>query len=570
VIESGTSSAAGPSAPLVRFLFLTLFAVAWLLPPETRGESAAGCAILLFLLPLVLLPDAARIGPAVALAAAVAALVTFPALAPAAAVVPVCTALSALVLGGLAARRRRDLGDGTALPWTVAAVAAAVALYALYQYFFGLEATARELAGIGVPAQDALLARLRAGRPFAAFATPAALGGALAFAIPLTIGLGFEAPRRKRPLVALLAALQVGALAATASGTAVGALALGAFLVLARRGRVRRELVLAVAGGLALLALAIVAARGLDALDPTHADSPWRLRAGNVRVAAAMTAEHPFTGVGPGGYGEAFPKYRRAGDNESRHAHSLPPELLAETGVVAGSVLTLLFFAWFLAPAWRADLAPAGWKAGAAAGLAAFAFQNLADFTVFFPSLLWAAAIVRGALARDESRAPEPRALLPAAATLAVACVACVAIARSGLAWNDVVACREFAAAGGNQDALRLARRAAALAPWDIDARLQAVELELSDLVAAAERSSAAWDRVVADADAAVRLSPVRPAARAVRARARLAARDLPGAYADLCEAERLYPLAPEYRAQLGELAPRLPSAPGAHDGVSR
>jgi hypothetical protein len=49
-------------------------------------------------------------------------------------------------------------------------------------------------------------------------------------------------------------------------------------------------------------------------------------------------------------------------------------------------------------------------------------------------------------------------------------------------------------------------------------------------------------------ADRAVRIAPLRPAARELRAMARWAVGDRPGAYADFVEASRLYPMNEEYR----------------------
>ena len=68
---------------------------------------------------------------------------------------------------------------------------------------------------------------------------------------------------------------------------------------------------------------------------------------------------------------------------------------------------------------------------------------------------------------------------------------------------------------------------AAELAPWDVDARM----LHAHALVDGAEAAR--------EAERAVAVDPVRPAARELRSRLRLAAGDLPGAHADLVEAAR-------------------------------
>jgi len=60
-------------------------------------------------------------------------------------------------------------------------------------------------------------------------------------------------------------------------------------------------------------------------------------------------------------------------------------------------------------------------------------------------------------------------------------------------------------------------------------------------------------------AERAIELSPVRASAREVRARARVRLGDLPGAYADLVEAARLYPEKPWYAEQRDRLRADLP-----------
>ena len=67
--------------------------------------------------------------------------------------------------------------------------------------------------------------------------------------------------------------------------------------------------------------------------------------------------------------------------------------------------------------------------------------------------------------------------------------------------------------------------------------------------------------RATALAERAVARAPVRPAARIVRSRLRLAAGDVPGAFADAVVAARLHPLRAEYAAYRDRLRDALPSA---------
>ena len=127
-----------------------------------------------------------------------------------------------------------------------------------------------------------------------------------------------------------------------------------------------------------------------------------------------MIADHPWIGVGIGGFGEVYPQYRRATDNETQHVHDLPLELCAELGLPAGMLISALFFYVFLSPLFRRHEGTPPWARGAAVGLAALAIQNLVDFTILLPSLLWVAAIIRGLLvhpsaAQARSRGPVAR-----------------------------------------------------------------------------------------------------------------------------------------------------------------
>jgi len=136
---------------------------------------------------------------------------------------------------------------------------------------------------------------------------------------------------------------------ATQSITAMAALA-GAVALAGLRGRIAGRVVAGTALAIGLAVAVAGIARPDAVFAPGRADSPWSLRAGNVRVAVEIARAHPLLGVGPGGYAEAFPQYRRAGDNESRHAHDLPAELMAEWGIPGGLALSALFFWLFVAP----------------------------------------------------------------------------------------------------------------------------------------------------------------------------------------------------------------------------
>jgi O-antigen ligase len=554
VIAGIQSSRPGPELSPARWIAFSLLPLLALFPPETRGESMAGCAILIAVLALIGRRAAPRApGQAALLLFLAAALaLTLVGLVPAAAVQPLAVGLLAAALGlavsaaGISERQRRIAGI------ILGGTAGVIAVHALVQWGWGLDRlSAIVLEDPTLPDREAVLVRLGRGRPFATFATPAALGGFLALALPVTVALAWSRRGAARAAWAVVALCQSGALLAAASATATAALLLGVLLAAWIWSGSRRALV-AIGLSVVLLLGAVVLLRGGRLTDLSDREGPWRLRAGNFRAAWSMAADHPWTGVGPGGFSEAYPAYRQPGDNEIRHAHNLPLELAAELGWPVGIAVTLLFFVLFLRPLWRERDGPP-WRRGLALGLAAFALHNLADFTAFMPSLLWSAALLCGLLSRSVSAPDEgPRVprLLPAATLTAVWLAACV-VALSGLSSNARIAARSSAFAAESARALEQATRATALAPWDVEASL------LSARVSADAGLPSAIER----ADRAVRLSPVRASARELRSRLRLKGGDPLGAYADLCEAARLDPRNDRYAAARDRLGRSLLAA---------
>jgi hypothetical protein len=333
--------------------------------------------------------------------------------------------------------------------------------------------------------------------------------------------------------------LQLAGLLMSASITAVAAI-VAALLLAGLRGRVGRIGVGAAAGVLLAALLLIVVARGTEVTRPDERGSPWRLRAANFTLAAEMIGDHPWTGVGFGGFGEAYPGYRRPGDNETQHVHNLPLELTAETGVVAGGLASTVFFVLFAGPLLRRTAGSPAWWRGVEIGLAAFAVHNLADFTAFLPSVLWSAALLRGWVERRESGVMPGSPRLWSGTALAGTALATVVAVLGGLAWNARGESKWAEASGDRAVAHLSAVRAVRLAPWNVDGRLILGGLEL-ERDAGSEAGSAVVERAVV-------LSPIRPAARRLRSLVRISNGDLPGAFSDAVASERLYPQSPVYR----------------------
>ena len=531
----------------------SLILILSLAPPETRGESAAGCAALIAL--LAILAVARRPAPAAGGIILALGVVAWPLILASAAPGKAMGALATWVLAvAIAFGGARLVTDRRAEHWiagTLVAAGALAGLHGLVQRTWSLPRLAVELSQrTDIAYRQEILDRVLDGRAFGAFSTPAALGGFMALALPVTLVLARHSRGGKRLLLSAAALLQIAGLFSAASATALislgAALALAGLTGLGSRGARRLILVavLVVATGGTLVAVL----RGAEILDPAHGNNPLRLRVGNMRIAGEMIAEHPWIGVGPGAYGERYPAYRRVDDNESMHVHNLPMELLAEFGVPAGSVLTVLFFIVFLAPLAgerRRNGTPSTWRSGAAVGLAAFAIHNLADYTAFMPSLLWLAALLSGVLTgpEEDREAGRPYGVEPAA--LAVVLLAAVVVATGGLASNARSAALAAEARSDRVAALGHVERAVALAPLDVDARLLEARLYLlSNMPAEAGVA----------AEAAVRLAPYRPSARGTRSLLRQQAGDLPGAWSDARAAARLYPVDPDYEVRADRL----------------
>jgi len=545
-----------------RLLLLSLLAMLGVFPPETRGESLAGCALLVALLVLICwqkpVPSGARLWLVLLLASAWPLLLT--AAAPGSGLEPLVLFFLAGAAGVHAAVRGTRWSREA--PWVLAAAGAVVAMHGISQVLWGLEADAAwvEVAS-GVPDRELVLARLREGRAFAAFATPAALGAYLALVLPVTLGLAAGRRGRLRLLLLALAGIQVVGILCSASGTAVAAL-LGAGLLALGMRRFRWRTLGASAVLALLLVAGVIGMRGTRVLDLTRLDSPFRLRAGNFRVAGEVIQEHPWVGVGPGGFGEVFPRYRREGDNEARHVHNLPLEMAAEIGIVPGTVVSLLFFTLFLGPLIRSRQPETPWRQGLGVGLAAFALHNLVDFTAYFPSILWTAALGRALLhehapSRERETAPAHRLL--GGIVLAGSLVAAALGVLSGLSWNARYAGRHAAASGEIPLALSLSRRSVRLAPWDVDARLFLTQAILDSELPGIQGREETLRRALSHADRAVALSPVRSSGRAVRSRVRAGLGDTPGAYTDMYQAARHYPIKTEYARLRDDLEGRLP-----------
>jgi hypothetical protein len=373
------------------------------------------------------------------------------------------------------------------------------------------------------------------------------LGGYLVLVLPVVAATAWAGRGTRRLTWCVIAVLLAIGLACTESVTAVVGL-IGALGLAALAGRIPRR----VAAVLLLVAAAagagIVLARGREVLEVGGKDTPWSLRAKNFRIAVEMIEDHPWTGVGPGAFGEHYPAYRRPGDNETLYAHNLPLQLTAELGLPLGAAAGLAFFVLFCGPLFRRSVESAPLSRGIEIGLAAFALQNLADFTAYLPSVLLTAVMLRAAVARRDALAWAWPTRLPAVAATVLALVAAWVAIGTARAEHESWQARLSMAADDRPDALRRVERAARLAPWQADHWIGLAQLR------AGEDSEDDRESALQAVEHAVRLVPHRAAAFDLRGRLRFARGDYPGSYADALVASRLYPMHEPYADRLNDV----------------
>lgn len=376
------------------------------------------------------------------------------------------------------------------------------------------------------------------------YGSAAYLGAAVCLFGPLTIDRAADATAHRLERLAAAVVTVLGTVALIGSGARAAWLAatVTAALVLVRRRPTRR--VWSAAGGVLVVAIAVVAPRLADVTERTVGASS---RVDEWRVAVRVLGHHPLTGVGPEGYRIAVAEgvdrdYERS-YGRSRvlpdRAHSGPLDVALAGGVPAAAAQAALL-AFLARRAWRA-LVAAPAVAALAASVLAYGLQQLLLFPLAELDPVWWA--LAGALVAvpvtTATAAPRRARTMVAAASVAVAAVAGVA----GVL--DVAADRLAGLALRSDDpatAIDEAERGVRLRPDDVNRRMLAAVVHrrrgtLDDLDAAATHADAAlrWspdDPVAGDQRASIALERavatgrVDDVAAAVDAWARLVARD--------------------------------------------
>lgn len=202
--------------------------------------------------------------------------------------------------------------------------------------------------------------RLNSVEPLATFALTNSLAGFLApwLIVALAIGLAtLREPSLRRTLVgaALLAAFLAGCLLLTKSRTALLATTAGVVLLglYGRRGgwRIGWRLPAMAASTAVLISLGVVYVGGLDAEVLSEAPKSVLYRLEYWRGAAAMIADHPLFGCGPGNFQEAYAAYKLP---QASEMVADPHNFLLEIWATAGTPAILLLLA--LAAGFTVDL----------------------------------------------------------------------------------------------------------------------------------------------------------------------------------------------------------------------
>jgi len=276
----------------------------------------------------------------------------------------------------------------------VLATASVVAAYGIFQRYVGLAALRMQLVTNPEAFEQIRHAfgatrRLASNRVYGNFVLPNSLAGYLGLVLPLSVAMCAAAVRergsRRWPAVAALGgtvALSLWCLLLTGSkgGAATAAAGMAVFFAAKRWPGVRRRPGAAMAAAVAAGALGILLVTAMPESTPGlgGAQLSMSVRVNYWRAAGGMMRDHPL-GVGPGGFGDSYTRYKVPGGWEARHPHNIYLNWGAEFGILGLAALIVLLGALARSVPGSSGPAGGGRENGESGGPAPPAFAEARD-----------------------------------------------------------------------------------------------------------------------------------------------------------------------------------------------
>lgn len=234
-----------------------------------------------------------------------------------------------------------------------------------------------------------------------AFANPNHGGAYLALAALCALGVAIESERSRRGggYGLLAVTLLAGSIAhASRSASALLVLALLGIAVTFRGGSERRTFSIRIYASLvfalACLMLAIAAAPRVWLKDFGRFDDPLGvgLKVAALEDSLPLILDHPFFGIGRGAYRSVYPAYKTSSFQLTfSHPENMAVQFVAEWGLVVGGFAFIGAVAFAIQRLLRAER---GSSYVAAFGVVALIIQNLVDFSLELPAVLFAVVAV--------------------------------------------------------------------------------------------------------------------------------------------------------------------------------
>ncbi|MGA2192326.1 MAG: O-antigen ligase family protein [Nitrospirota bacterium] len=306
-----------------------------------------------------------------------------------------------------------------------------VALYAIYQYFVGLSNTEAYLRSIAtkLPQEEAVRAALmpRNRRAFATMMSPNILGCYLAMAFTIGLGVAFSAKTKRFLYIAGLFII-FAALILTKSLGGFIALFIGIILFFISvpkakgfLGNHRKKIVVLFLLLFSVCVFSVLSMRSSGdfgfARSLSERMNYWR---GAIEIFAAA----PMKGFGAGSFELLYPAHIRPGADETRYAHNVLLQALAETGLpglIAVLAVFITFFASCLMKLRKGQEERTPLVAGVFAAGGVFFIHNMLDFSFYVPEtavLFWFLYGLSTSYAGDEKRGAAAGAALRAAVAI--------------------------------------------------------------------------------------------------------------------------------------------------------